>query len=282
MNQGPSGAAIVAGVVGAPITRSLSPFLHARWIAAAGIDALYAPFALHADGFARFIDGMRGGAIRGLNVTAPFKRAALALAETADDAADRCGSANLLLFAPDGTIEARSTDGHGVIAAIARRARSLIPAQGPAVVLGAGGAGAAAAVALARAGWRVRLVNRAIERAEALGARTGGIDPFGWDAMARALDGAALVINALGGSAPLVETPPGAAAMDMGYTGHDTAFLRAAAARGDAVIHGIDMLIAQAEPSFAAFYGIVPPPIDQRTAAVALLRARALGSEKGA
>jgi shikimate dehydrogenase len=44
-NRTPTGAAMVAGVVGAPIRHSLSPLLHNAWIAAAGLDAIYAPFA---------------------------------------------------------------------------------------------------------------------------------------------------------------------------------------------------------------------------------------------
>lgn len=57
----------------------------------------------------------------------------------------------------------------------------------------------------------------------------------------------------------------------MTYTGHETPFL--ARATGP-LVHGTDMLIAQAAPSFEAFYGVPPPPIDQREAAIALLRAR--------
>ena len=238
------------------------------------------PFAPPVDGFARLVRGLAVGAIRGLNVTAPFKREALALADVVDAAAGRAGSANLLLFHAD-HIEARSTDGHGLVTAIARRAPGVAAARGVVVVLGAGGAGAAAAAALADDGWRVRVVNRARERADAVAGAIGG-EAFGFDALATAMDGAALVVNALGAGAPLVETPRGTAAMDMGYAGHWTPFLRAAFARGDPVIHGIDMLIAQAEPSFAAFYGCPPPDIDVRAGAVALLTGRALGDEEGA
>ena len=277
---GPSGAAIVAGVAGAPVVHSLSPYLHGRWIAAAGLDAAYVPFAPPVDGFARLVRGLAGGVVRGLNVTAPFKREALALADVADAAAMRAGSANLLLFHAD-RIEARSTDGHGVVTAIARRAPGVAAAKGVAVVLGAGGAGAAAVVALAEAGWRVRVVNRDMGRAEAVAGAIGG-EAFGWDGLARAMEGAALVVNALGAGAPLVTTPPRVAAMDMGYAGHWTPFLRGAAARGDPVIHGIDMLIAQAKPSFAAFYGCAVPDIDVRAGAVALLTGRALGQQEGA
>lgn len=264
----PTGAAIVAGVVGAPVAHSLSPFLHGRWIAAAGLDAAYVPFAPPEARFAAFVEGLRGGAIRGLNVTAPFKRQALALADRADAAATACGSANLLLFDAGGAVEARSTDGHGVLTALARRAPRL--RVGRALVLGAGGAGAAACAALAAAGWRVSLWNRTPARAAELAGALGlGVA----DDPERALRDSdlTLLVNALPvapGPAPRIR--PDLAVLDMGYRPHWTPLLVAARAVGAWPVHGLDMLIAQAEPSFAAFYGVAPPDLpDLRDAALA-------------
>jgi len=269
MNTGITGAAMVAGVVGHPVAHSMSPWLHGRWIAAAGLDAAYVPFACGADGFARLVEGLRGGAIRGLNVTAPFKRDALALADVAEGAA-RGGSANLLVFHRDGTVEARSTDGHGVLTALARRAAGLAMAR--AVVLGAGGAGAAAAAALAGAGWRVALVNRTLATAEAVAAGLAGVEAAEWERLGTVLADAALLVNALPFAPEGVALHAGLTVLDMGYRPHWTPLLAAARAAGCGVVHGIDMLIAQAEPSFRAFYGVdVPYVAGLREAAVAAI-----------
>ena len=56
-----TGAAVVAGVCGAPIRHSMSPLIHNAWIAAAGLDAVYAPFAPAPERFVAFIEGLRGG-----------------------------------------------------------------------------------------------------------------------------------------------------------------------------------------------------------------------------
>lgn len=251
-----SGAAVVAGVVGEPVAHSLSPYLHGAWIAAAALDAAYVPFAPSGDaGFTRLIEGLRGGVVRGLNVTAPFKRAAFALADARDGAAQAAASANLMLFEPDGRVLARSTDGHGVIAAIARRAPGARP--GVALLIGAGGAAAAAAAALKAAGWAVRVANRSTAAASAL----AGDAAFGLDAIDRAADGATLIVNALPVDPPAFAWPAGTAALDMRYRPHWTPFLRHAADAGADIVHGIDMLIAQAEPSFAAFFGREPPEV---------------------
>ena len=265
-----TGAAVVAGVVGSPVTHSLSPLIHGAWIEAARLDAVYAPFAATIEDFGLFVKSLRGGVIRGLNVTVPFKERALELATRVSDAAQRAGAANLLIFEPTGAIVADNTDGVGLLAALAEQAPGFRVASGPVVILGAGGAARGAAAALVEAGApEVRIVNRTHERAETLAAAVGA------RAMAldgAAFDGAALVINATtlglgGGAGPAAAfqaAAPGAVALDMVYRPLRTEFLERAAKAGLVTVDGLAMLISQARPSFEAFFGAPPPAIDVR------------------
>jgi shikimate dehydrogenase len=274
-----SGATLVAGVAGAPVAHSLSPLIHNAWLEAAGIDAVYVAFAPPAEGFAAFVGGLRGGAVRGLNVTQPFKQAALALADEASLAARRAGAVNLLLFEPDGRVSADNTDGAGLLAAVAKQAPRFDARRGPAVILGAGGAARGAATALLDAGApEVRLINRTVARAEAIahalgaGVRVVANGP-------QALEDAALIVNATtlglgGGLGPDVtfdRTPPNAVVMDMVYRPLRTEFLARAAAAGRTTVDGLAMLIGQARPSFAALFGAAPPAIDVRGVCLAAL-----------
>jgi shikimate dehydrogenase len=274
-----SGKAIVAGVAGAPVAHSLSPLIHNAWIEAAGLDAVYAPFSPPRESFTAFAKSLAGGAIRGLNVTVPFKEEALALATSASDVARRAGAANLLLFEPDGSIRADNTDGAGLLAALAEQAPAWRPASGPVVVFGAGGAARGAAAALIDAGAsEVRLVNRTAARAEALAADLGARCRAVADAFA-AIDGAALVVNATtlgleGGPGPVGRFPGARSTtvvMDMVYRPLRTQFLQAAAGAGLVTVDGLAMLIGQAAPSFEAFYGRPPPAIDVRGLCLAAL-----------
>ena len=265
--RGLSGRALVAGVVGHPIAHSLSPLLHNAWIAAAGLDAAYVPFAPGETGFRRLVQGFRGGAVRGLNVTLPFKEEALNLADRADAAASAAGAANLLLFHADGVIDARNTDGLGLLAAFADQAPSVDLGAGPVVVLGAGGAARGAAAALKNAGvTELRIVNRSVDRAGALAEAFGGV-AYSLGQASVAFDGAVAIINAT--SAGLGENPPvtwpleaaptTAAVMDMVYKPLLTPLLSAAQNRGMPTVDGLAMLIGQARPSFEAFFGQAPP-----------------------
>lgn len=277
-----TGAAVVAGVVGAPISHSLSPVLHNAWIAAAGLDAAYVPFAPHPEAFESFVAGLRGGSIRGLNVTIPFKERALAAADRASSRARLAGAANVLLFQDDGVIFADNTDGEGLMAAF--RQSGFDPSGGgPVVIFGAGGAAHGAAACLVSAGVReIRIVNRTLERAEHL-ARALGPTVKAMSRADGAFEGAAAIVNAtslgLGGGpgpeAPFELAPPEAVVMDMVYKPLRTEFLREAAARGHRTVDGLAMLIGQAVPSFEAFYGRPPPPIDVRALALEAIGAKA-------
>ena len=131
---------VQAGVVGWPIAHSLSPLIHNTWIAAAGLDAAYVAHGPETpDQFAALLDQGRAGRLRGLNVTAPYKEQAFAAADRVSDAARLVGSANLLVF-EDGRIAADSTDGHGLMNALAEQAPALQVAGRAVVILGAGGA----------------------------------------------------------------------------------------------------------------------------------------------
>lgn len=277
MNPALTGAALVAGVAGQPIGHSLSPLIQGAWIAAAGLDAAYVPFGPADEaGFDALVAAGRAGALRGLNVTAPFKARALALADAVSAAARACGSANLLLF-EHGRVHADSTDGAGLIGALMEQAPDGGWRDGTTVVLGAGGAARAAAAALIEAGVpRLRIANRTLVRAEALAAMLpGAVEAEGLADLA--LDGdVRLVVNALSVASELdlAGLRPGALVMDMTYRPLKTSLLAAAEQRGLVPVDGLAMLIAQARPSFEALFGVSAPDIDVRALALAHLEAR--------
>lgn len=257
-----------AGVAGRPIGHSLSPLIHGAWIAAAGLDADYRAFEpADAAAFAALVAEGRTGRLRGLNVTAPFKEQALALADAVSETAHACGSANLLIF-EGGQVRADSTDGVGLMAALAGQAPALDLRGQAVVVLGAGGAARAAVAALVASGARVGVLNRTRARAGILATDLGATV-----VEAEALGEAVLVVNAL--SVPpeisMSRLRDDAVLMDMTYRPLETPFLAAGRARGLATVDGLAMLIGQARPSFHALFGRDPPPADVRALALAAL-----------
>ncbi|MFB7879493.1 shikimate dehydrogenase [Brevundimonas diminuta] len=259
-----TGAALLGGIVGNPVSHSLSPVIHNAWLEAGGVDGAYVAFAPRdAAGFEVLVAAGRAGLIAGVNVTAPFKEQAFALADEAAAAAQMTGSANILVFA-DGRVRADSADGAGVLYALAEQAPKLKLNGATVVMLGAGGAARAGAGALIEAGAALSILNRTRERAEALADDLGPAVSVAPDA--NVLEGADLVINALS-VAPditLAALKPSAVVMDMTYKPVVTPLLAAARARGLTTVDGLAMLIGQAAPSFEAIFRRPPPPLDLR------------------
>jgi shikimate dehydrogenase len=284
MSRKITGATAVAGVAGAPIRHSLSPLIHNAWIEAAGIDAVYVPFAPCGDDFIRFAEGLRGGVIRGLNVTLPFKEAALSIADEASDRAALSGAANLLVFNEDGRITADNVDGLGLLGAFAAQAPDFDPKAGPVVIIGAGGAARGAGAAFVMAGApEVRIVNRTLAKAEIVAGALGHTArAYPLESAAEAFEDAAAVVNATSAGLndellelPLEATPSDAIVMDMTYKPLETSLLSRAHLLQRRSVDGLEMLIRQASPSFEAFFGRVPP----RSVDVRALCLQALGAQ---
>jgi len=262
-----SGKALVAGVMGWPIGHSRSPRLHGFWLEAYGIDGAYVPLAVRPERFETALRGLAALGLCGCNVTLPHKEACLALADEADEVASRIGAANTVIVRADGSLRVTNTDAFGFVENLEARAPGW-PSDRPAVLLGAGGASRAAIVALLEAGVpEIRLANRTLGRAEALAAEFGAaVRPVAWAERGEALDGAGLLVNStqlgMTGQPPLeiaLDALDGDAVVyDLVYAPLETGLLKAAGARHLRCVDGLGMLLHQARPGFAAWFGREP------------------------
>jgi shikimate dehydrogenase len=268
-----TGRAKLAGVMGWPVGHSLSPLLHGYWLTTHAIDGAYVPLAVKPDDFADAVRMLPKLGFAGVNVTIPHKQAAMSCVDELDDVAVRIGAVNTIVVRRDGRLWGTNTDAFGFLENLKAKLPAWEPAAGPAVVIGAGGAARAIAVALLDAGVpSVRLANRSRARAEELSNDLDAtrIEIVDWDIRSDALSGATLLVNttSLGmtGQPPLdldlTPLPKDAAVYDIVYVPLDTDLLKAAKAAGHPTIDGIGMLLHQARPGFAAWFGI-EPVVDQ-------------------
>ena len=262
----------LAGVLGFPISHSKSPRLHAHWLAKYGIQGHYVPLHVAPENLANTLKSMPNMGFVGCNVTIPHKEAALALAHHVTDSARRIGAANTLVF-KDGEIYADNTDGIGFIENLRQNAPKWRADAGPVLVIGAGGAARAILVALLDAGApEILVTNRTADRASALAAEFGQrIKAHPWEKTEALLPQAATVVNttALGMTGKeafpfsLSGLSSTALATDIVYTPLDTPFLQAARAQGCQTVDGLGMLLHQAAPGFARWFGQMPEVTDE-------------------
>jgi shikimate dehydrogenase len=262
-----TGSARLAGVIGWPIAHSRSPKLHGFWLTRYGIDGAYLPLPVAPENFAEVVRALAKAGFAGVNITIPHKQAAFALCDRVAAPALRAGAVNTLIF-KDG-IEGTNTDGYGFIENL--RAHGVDPAAGPALILGAGGAARAIAAALQDEGVAVRICNRTPETAAALAAHLPPAVTLPWEHRAAALGEFALLVNAtslgMNGHAPLhMDLAVAAATLtvaDIVYAPLETPLLAAARRKNLRCVEGLGMLLHQAVPGFAAWFGVTPVVDDE-------------------
>ena len=259
-----SGAARLAGVMGWPVAHSRSPRIHGYWLEEKGIDGAYLPLAVRPERLAAALAALPALGFNGCNLTAPHKEAALPHMVTLSETARRIGAVNTVTVGADGALHGDNTDGYGFIGHLRQEAPCWEPVA-PAAVLGAGGAARAVVDALAGAGAPdIRLVNRSPARAAALAGTAGApVRAHPWSERAAVLADCGLLVNTttlgqVGRPAldlDLGRLPAEAVVYDLVYAPLETGLLKAARASGHRAVDGLGMLIHQARPGFAAWFG---------------------------
>jgi 3-dehydroquinate dehydratase/shikimate dehydrogenase len=255
----------IYGIVGLPVSHSVSPAMHNAAFAAAGLDAVYLPLpAVSADDVVAFGRALR---VKGLSVTIPHKVTLLGRVDDMSDTARRVGALNTVRVV-EGRWIGENTDSAGFLAPL----HEHVPLAGlRAAVLGSGGSARAAVAALGASGCHVRVHARSSVHAEAAAALAGGTcgafppEPGSWD----------LLVNCTPvGMYPRVDETPvpathltGRYVYDLVYNPQETRLLREAAAAGCQTIGGLDMLVAQAREQFLLWTGVSPSVEVMRAAA---------------
>lgn len=260
------------GVIGDPIGHSMSPMLFNHWFRIRGINAVYLPLLVRAngDGVRRFLDECRKRPwldVGGLSVTVPHKSSALHwTGDGADRTARNIGALNTLVFRGV-HVAGHNTDCHAAVASIAQALACQPPDLcGVTVdVLGTGGAARALLYGLPMIGCRVTVYGRSPERTKQL-ADQFQVTPAAWDD--RTCRSGEIVINTTSvGMWPAAdESPlPGDAlshcrlVFDLIYNPLETRLLRDAGAAGAATLNGLDMFLRQAAMQFALWTGQEAP-----------------------
>ncbi|WP_426400749.1 shikimate dehydrogenase [Ralstonia sp. R-29] len=267
-------------VIGNPISHTKSPLIHGLFAQAAQQDMQYTAIEGPLEPDTAFADVVRtfaAGGGKGINVTAPFKLKAFAMADERSERATLAGAANALKF-EGGRILADNFDGIGLVRDIEINLQR--PMAGKRVLLlGAGGAARGALLPFLAAGpAQLVIANRDVAKARASADHVAGRGPIvacGYadlETMGRFV----LVVNATSASLtgdlppvpPSIFSPDGLA-YELAYGKRLTPFLRLARNAGVRnIADGVGMLVEQAAEAFVWWRGVRPdtrPVIDRLT-----------------
>jgi shikimate dehydrogenase len=269
----------LAGIIGWPVSHSLSPVMHNALYDALGLNWRYMALPVQPARVAEAVYGIRALGLAGVNVTIPHKETVMPHMDELTPAAHAIGAVNTIINKEDKLI-GDNTDVSGFLEALDRTGVSLAGRR--ALILGAGGAARAAAWGLLTRDTHVLLLARTPARAHKLAEdmrqSIAGASIEVVEQSPRSVD---LVVNCTpigmpphDSQSPLPEAlslDANTAVMDMIYRPLETMLLRQAREAGAICVSGLDMLVYQGVIAFERWTGQTPPADVMRTACLQAL-----------
>ncbi len=265
----------LVGIVGWPISHSLSPEMHNAAFAYIGLNWRYVPLPVRESDLVTAVRGLAALGFRGVNITVPHKVNVIPLLRSVSDAAQTAGAVNTIQIDRNtGELDGLNTDVNGFLSDLA--ANSVrIDNKSRVVLLGAGGAARACAAGLLRSNAQVTIVNRTADRAEHIvnflraSWMQANVASASIDELPALAENATLVVNATSaGMWPDVEATPWpegvpfpatATLYDTIYRPLKTRLMRDAEKAGARAIGGLGMLVYQGGAAFEAWTGRKAP-----------------------
>lgn len=254
------------GVLGDPVSHSLSPVMHNAAFKAMGMDCEYHAFRVSPDNLSRALHGASALGFGGLNLTIPLKEKALDIVQP-DELANQIGAVNTVDFKQG--MAGYNTDGIGAKMALSSAGIKITGKN--VLLLGAGGAARAIAFQLAKDGASVTIANRTLDRAEALVKdviKIGKAEASGYDDLKDLIHDSDILINSTSvGMYPKISGTIATSDMmhkdlavfDIVYNPQNTMLLKEAKKAGATTIDGVKMLVFQGAESFRIWTGRKPP-----------------------
>jgi len=257
-----TGKTKLLGVIGHPVSHSLSPLMHNAALAKLGLDYVYLPFPIAPENLETAIAGFASIGVVGFSITIPHKQAILPLLSEISPVAQAIGAVNTVTRQGDKWV-GTNTDVEGFIAPL-QTTYHQDWSQQKAVILGNGGAARAVVAGCIQLGLaEIHVVGRNLQKLQAF-RQSWQNSPFAdkfqvheWPELPNLLHQANLLVNTTPiGMYPHVEESPlssqeigylpgDAIVYDLIYIPKPTKFLHLAEKQGAIIIDGLEMLVQQ-------------------------------------
>lgn len=260
---------IKLGIIGYPLSHSLSPAMHNVALQKEGIKGEYVILETPPESLKKQVEMLKASGYRGFNVTIPHKVAIMEFLDNIDDFAGKVGAVNTVVISQDGKLSGHNTDVYGFTQAIPEDIREGLKGKN-AAVLGSGGAARAVIAGLAALGIKeVTIFARNEEKSQELIEVSIKNYPhlkinYTYLSEKADMQGAYIVVNTtpLGMQGKYEDESPltdysldsldkEALVYDIVYRPRQTKLLKMAEEKGLSTLDGLDMLILQGAKAFS-------------------------------
>ncbi|KXK12902.1 MAG: shikimate dehydrogenase [Chloroflexi bacterium OLB14] len=268
------------GLIGYPLSHSLSPKIHTAALKACDLEGNYSLFPIHPEdkqGLKDFLNQVRAKQIHGLNVTIPHKQNVIEFIDELTPTAKSIGAVNTI-YLKDEKLMGDNTDAMGFLTDLKKLVNKETSKQvnKSALVLGAGGSARAVIYALLNDGWNVAIASRRVEQAKEISSsfpnHASRITNYQLP-ITNLTDLQPSTFNLIINTTPIGMTPninesplPENLSLtsnifiyDLVYNPRETKLIKSAKQNGNHATTGLGMLIEQAALSFEIWTGKKPP-----------------------
>ena len=259
------------GIIGKPLSHSLSPELHNFWLKKYKIFANYSLIEVDISEVEGIIKKMKNNELHGINVTVPYKQAVIPFLDLVVDDAEKTMSVNTISINEKNKIVGHNTDVYGLEQGFLSRLDNQNLKQNKVLILGAGGVAPSVIYALSKKGIKqIFISNRTVKKAENIKKIFPFIEIIKWENIETIAQDMNIIINAtslgLNNGCEFKQefkiTKPNLIYCDVIYNPEKTAMIKKFQKKGANTFNGLEMFIYQAQKSFS-IWNKVNPELDE-------------------
>jgi|TARA_B110000211_G_scaffold112004_1_gene130119 shikimate dehydrogenase len=257
------------GIIGKPLSHSLSPLLHNFWFKKYNVSANYSLLEISPDEIEQTIKRIRKKELQGINVTVPYKQAVIPFLDLLVGDAKETLSVNTVMLNEEGKIVGDNTDVYGLEQGFISKLKNQNLEQSKVLILGAGGVTSSVIYALSKKGIKQIFVsNRTLKKAEEIKKRFPFIEIIEWKNIEEKAKKMDILINAtsLGlkngnnFDQEFKVTKSNLVYYDIIYNPEETEIIKKFKKRNIQTLNGLEMFIYQGQKSFLLWNKINPKP----------------------
>ena len=259
------------GIIGKPLSHSLSPTLHNFWFKKNKIPASYSPIEIELHDIEKIIKKIKNKELQGINVTVPYKQAVIPFLDLIINDAKETLSVNTISLNEKRQVVGNNTDVYGLEHGFINKLGNQNLQQNKILILGAGGVTPSVIYALKKK--RVKKIfigNRTLKKTENLKKKFPFIEIVEWDKVETEAENMDIIINATslglkGGNDFKQEfriTKPNLIYYDVVYNPQETMIIKKFKKRNIQTFNGLEMFIYQGQKSFS-LWNNVDPKVDE-------------------
>ena len=259
------------GIIGKPLSHSLSPDLHNFWFKKYKLSAHYALIEIELNEIEGIIKKIRNNELQGINVTVPYKQAVIPFLDLIVDDAKETLSVNTISLNEEGKVVGNNTDVYGLEKGFIDKLSNQNLEQKKVLILGAGGVTPSVIYALSKKGIKqIFISNRTIKKAEDIKKKFPFIEIVKWENIEVRAKDIDIIINATSVGIKgednfyqeFMETKPDLVYYDIIYNPKETMMIKKFKKKDIQTYNGLEMFIYQGKKSFF-LWNKINPKFDQ-------------------